>query len=435
MKFKFFFLFLVLFIITLTSCDDEKVDLEVTEIIENINDNNTKTFQVKLNDGTVLSFTTEYDDVSVTDVEPNEDGSYLITLSNGKTHKITANIDYGDVNAIAFTNEVTYISLSETSDLCLTYSGGKIKEELIQWNSSSPSVLISKGKIVGISSGYAIITATYGELQANCYVIVTEKSNFTINKEKLVLEKDGANALEIFKNGEAYSNVLWSSSDNSVVTVSNGVVSAVHPGKAVITAYVHGVTLSCVTVVSGVDGDLSEWIFNGEELYKSITITDALHGERYCKIFARITKDGIYYGGYAYHATSTKDQNVWHKNTNFEVFLYQDNKSIQYYASEGFRSAGSESYLTTYINSNSVNIYDKYYTVFELFVPIEITGKYIGTSVAFKTPGEQIAQVVGNTNPQLNISDWWWKDLHYPGNQNELYYVYQDGIYGGVLNE
>lgn len=435
MKFKFFFLFLVLFAITLTSCNDKKVDLEVTEIIENINDNNTKTFQVKLNDGSVLSFTTEHTDVIVTTVEQNEDGTYLVTLSNGKTHTIVPNMDYGNVSSISFTDEVVYIKINETKDLSLSFSGDKLNEELIKWNSSTSNVLISKGKIVGISSGYAIITATYGELQANCYVIITEQSSFSLNEEKLVLEKGETNTLEVFKNGEAYSNVLWSSSNNSVVTVSNGVVTAVNPGKAVITAYVHGVTFSCVTVVSGVDGDLSEWVYNGEELYKSITITDALHEERYCKIFARITKDGIYYGGYAYHATSTKDQNVWHKNTNFEVFLYQDNKSIQYYASEGFRSAGAESYLTTYINSNSINIYDKYYTVFELFVPIEITGKYVGTSVAFKTPGEPIAQVVGNTKPELNISDWWWKDLHYPGNKNELYYVYQDGIYGGVLND
>ena len=250
-----------------------------------------------------------------------------------------------------------------------------------------------------------------------------------------MLDNNSSKEISILLNGTTYENVLWTSSDNNVAIVKNGIISSVNPGECIITAEVHGVKLCCHVVVSGVDGNLADWIYNNQELYDGITISDALHEERYCRIFARITDDGIYYVGYAYHYTHSKNQNMWHQNTNFEVFLYQDNKSIQYYASEGFRSSGATSYIKTIENIVSTSEYNKYYTIFEVFVPVKITGNYIGTSVAFKTPGEYISQVVGNQHPELISTDWWWKDLHYPGNKNELYYVYETGIYGGVLNE
>ena len=430
---------LLVFSFTMSSCNKENDDtiINISNINEIKNNDSTKTYQVTLDDGTVLTFTTNYEDVTVKTVTKNTDGSYLITLSNDVTYTIEPDNSYGEVTNIEFNNSIKYLNVTETIDLELLFLGEGFNKDLVIWNSSNENVLVANGKIVGVSSGYSVITATYKDLTTSCYVIVIDNNNkgFSISNEKIMLDNNSSKEISILLNGTTYENVLWTSSDNNVAIVKNGIISSVNPGECIITAEVHGVKLCCHVVVSGVDGNLADWIYNNQELYDGITISDALHEERYCRIFARITDDGIYYGGYAYHATHSKNQNMWHQNTNFEVFLYQDNKSIQYYASEGFRSSGATSYIKTIENIVSTSEYNKYYTIFEVFVPVKITGNYIGTSVAFKTPGEYISQVVGNQHPELISTDWWWKDLHYPGNKNELYYVYETGIYGGVLNE
>ncbi len=85
--------------------------------------------------------------------------------------------------------------------------------------------------------------------------------------------------------------------------------------------------------------------------------------------------------------------------------------------------------IRTYVNSSTVGAADRYRSDFELFVPYETEQTYVRAGIAFKTPGETIAMIRGGNEPFVSNSDWWWADLHCPSNAEELYYIYDDGIY------
>lgn len=114
----------------------------------------------------------------------------------------------------------------------------------VAWTSSDETVatVSNAGVVRGIKAGTATLTATANGVSATCTVTV-ENIVVEISKTSLTLDieredeksatltatvKSGANAID-----EA---IVWSSSDESIATVSNGVVTAVGMGEATITA-------------------------------------------------------------------------------------------------------------------------------------------------------------------------------------------------------
>lgn len=134
-----------------------------------------------------------------------------------------------------------------------------------KWTSTTPSVATVKdGKVTGISEGKAGIRVTVGGKSADCTVTVVDPSKaevpatgITLNQRTLALEVGGSATLVADVTPENASNktVTWSSSAETVATVgTNGVVSALADGTAVITAKTHNnFQATCVvTVGSGV---------------------------------------------------------------------------------------------------------------------------------------------------------------------------------------
>lgn len=114
----------------------------------------------------------------------------------------------------------------------------------IEWNSSNPSVAtVQEGVVTAVAVGDATITANVGEAQASCQVTVTAQSDVPVNS--VTLDK---NALEmqigeqeqltatVEPDNATDPTVTWSSSDNTIATVDNGLVTAIASGTATITA-------------------------------------------------------------------------------------------------------------------------------------------------------------------------------------------------------
>ncbi|MCI8444437.1 MAG: hypothetical protein HFJ37_04685, partial [Clostridia bacterium] len=133
-------------------------------------------------------------------------------------------------------------------------------DKVLYWTSSNEKVVkVSEGNVTAIGAGTATITATSrdGGKTATCQVTVTDG---TVRLQKLTL-KSNLEILTKGKNTTIYavynpSNVTdkvltWSTSDSSVVKVSEGNITAVGTGVATVTAKARdgGKTASCQVVV------------------------------------------------------------------------------------------------------------------------------------------------------------------------------------------
>jgi len=300
------------------------------------------------------------------------------------------------------------------------------------WSVVEGELHVTNGSVTAYGAGQGIVVAS-----TDSYLFVAEVTaeatatpEFTISEQRVYLNPGETLALQALKNNEAYSLVSWTSADAGIVTVDGqGVLTANASGKTLVSAEIHGTRLDCEVIVRGVDGDLSEWIENGEPLYKGITMLDAVAFDKKAVIYARADEDGLWVGGYAYHELCTKTEDLWWQNTNFELILPQNGGQIQYYCSEGFRSAGATTFLTTVANPNATSKRDAFYSCFELHVAARYTNElkqYFRAGFAWKTIGDMMNIYYGGNLVQ---TEWWHLDGHAPKTDSEMYYIYADGIY------
>ena len=113
------------------------------------------------------------------------------------------------------------------------------------WSSSDPKVVVVEGNglLKSVSEGKATITASVGDLGGGCDVAVTYREIGTLDLAPVTMilakgETQPVRAIARDKNGTAVDDaaVGWSSSDPSVATCANGVVTGKTTGTATIRA-------------------------------------------------------------------------------------------------------------------------------------------------------------------------------------------------------
>lgn len=132
----------------------------------------------------------------------------------------------------------------------------------LTWKSSLPNVATvdQEGNVTAVSEGYSIITvyAVNGK-SATCRVEVTKKVNIpitdvTLSESELALtEGDTAELTATITPAETTDDktLTWTSDNNAVATVDNGVITAVAPGQAKITVTTsNNISASCVVTVT-----------------------------------------------------------------------------------------------------------------------------------------------------------------------------------------
>lgn len=119
--------------------------------------------------------------------------------------------------------------------------------------------------IYGRKAGTTTITVrnTFTNEKINIKVTVIHKtipvSNVTLSKSLLNMEVGDTEVLSatIYPSNADDNNISWTSSDTSVATVNNGVISAIAPGSTIVTATVGSKSTSCTVVVNPSYGSLS----------------------------------------------------------------------------------------------------------------------------------------------------------------------------------
>ena len=194
----------------------------------------------------------------------SDDGGKTATCS------VTVNSKVISVESVSLDKTTAEITEGETITLTATIKPENASNKKVIWSSSNEEIATVKdGVVTAIKEGEAIITAKSedGGKTASCSVKVNAK---VVAVESVSLDKTEAS----LKVGETITltatvkpdnatdkTVSWSSSDASVASVENGVVSAKKIGSATITAKAGDKTASCTIIVEADPNDKPD---NGE---------------------------------------------------------------------------------------------------------------------------------------------------------------------------
>ena len=138
------------------------------------------------------------------------------------------------------TLEVTYDPADTTDDKTVTWTS----------RDTSVATVDAKGKVSALKDGTTTITAKVGDKTDTCVVTVKEDplTGIELSEKEITLSKNDTKTLEVIYKPEDTTDdtkVTWSSSDNQIATVKDGVVTAKGAGSADITATVGTFTATC----------------------------------------------------------------------------------------------------------------------------------------------------------------------------------------------
>lgn len=176
------------------------------------------------------------------------------------------------------------LKVGTSGELDAVVSPDNATDRRIKWNTSNVDVAyVSDGKVLGLSAGEALISATTidGGFKAECKVIVVKDvihvSSISVTPQTLALEEGenstlNATVLPVNADDRSYN---WSTSDKDVATVdSEGKVTAVKAGQAIITATANDGALKATCAVT-VD------IVHPKSVSLDVTKKELLKGENF----------------------------------------------------------------------------------------------------------------------------------------------------------
>ena len=169
------------------------------------------------------------------------------------TEQVTVSLNKGLISNLPVGSEQTLIATVTPESFSAALKWSSDNEEI--------AVVSNEGVVKGVAPGETVITAKVGESSATCKVVVkaVKPTKILLNKSGLDLEVGSTSQLEYSLEPALATadDVQWSSSDTDVVTVENGLVTAVSVGEAVITVKCSGNSLAATCQVR-VLGEIEE---------------------------------------------------------------------------------------------------------------------------------------------------------------------------------
>lgn len=266
----------VIFAIIIAGCTEKETQVEVSSVSLN-------TATIEMVEGetfnlvaTVLPKDAEYDKViwassnaSVARVNSGtvtavKEGNATITASaggNSSTCTVKVSAKVVPVTSIALDKTSLSMKVGETETITATVNPDNATDKSVTWGSSDVSVAtVADGRVTAKKSGEATITAKSGSCIAECKVTITVSTE-TVTLDKTTLSLAVGESVQLtatVKPDDATDkNVSWTSSDESVVKVDNGKVSALKFGKATITAKCGGKAAECAVTVTVPTGSVT----------------------------------------------------------------------------------------------------------------------------------------------------------------------------------
>lgn len=187
-----------------------------------------------------------------------EGSANIIASCGGKsaTCKITVKEPVVAVTSVELDKSEITLDAEETYTLKATVKPDNATDKTVTWASTKTDVATvdNNGKITGVNNGVASVTATSGGKSASCKVTVVVKVKLiSLSQASATLGVDETVTLTatVSPDNAADKTVTWSTSDGSVASVSNGVVTAKKIGTATITAKAGDKSATCaITVIA-----------------------------------------------------------------------------------------------------------------------------------------------------------------------------------------
>jgi uncharacterized protein YjdB len=186
-------------------------------------------------------------------------GNASITASyGGKSTTIAIDVDIARRLELDSATMQLSINASKTAILKATYADGTVEDVTYRatWSSDNEAVaIVTKGKVRAISSGQAVVNAQFGNNTAKLVVDVDVAKNLSLNKTNLSLRSGKTESLVLTATLADGSSIpvtdkaVWTSDNDAIAYVTNGTITALSSGQAVITAKYGNKTATVTTQV------------------------------------------------------------------------------------------------------------------------------------------------------------------------------------------
>ena len=209
-------------------------------------------------------------------------GSVTITAKAGDktaTCAVTVSEAVIPVTEISLDKERLELTEGDTETLTATVKPDNATDKKVTWSSSDEKIAtVVDGKVTAVKEGTVTITAKAGDKTATCAVVVNKKvipvTKVTLDRTSLSLAPGETAELKatVEPDDATDKTVTWTSSDEAIATVVDGVVTGVAEGVVVITATAGDKSATC-------DVKVSEPYIPVEELILDKTSLEMIKGD------------------------------------------------------------------------------------------------------------------------------------------------------------
>ena len=283
----FFFLILLMILFAFIGCSTSINSNDNNNNSEEPNENIIKATAIKLSVYNLIIDKGQEIQIVAT-IEPDNATDKSITWTSSDTNIATVNnglvkaINYGEailtakcgtinaiikvkvripVSKVLMSSSEINLNIGEKSFISATIQPDNATNKDITWSSSDETIAtVINGTITAISKGTAIITATADGISGATTVNVIVPITGIQNSETSITCPIGAKykiKADILPSNATYKTINWSTSDSSIATVSNGLITAIAEGTANIISSVEGYqSITTVNVIPN-KGDLT----------------------------------------------------------------------------------------------------------------------------------------------------------------------------------
>ena len=144
--------------------------------------------------------------------------------------------DAVELQSITMSQDSLNLGINRQKRLNVSIVPSDAHPSTISWHTSNRAIVtVDNGYVIGIAEGECDIVATCVGKQTVCHVIVTEvlPSSITLSQDVAMMAVGEQLYLtaNVFPEDVTNKTVVWSSADDGIVTVDNGVVTALSPGE------------------------------------------------------------------------------------------------------------------------------------------------------------------------------------------------------------